>query len=41
MYEEHKVKCASCGKEFLSEMNRTMCNECFDAANNKVEATDE
>lgn len=29
MYEEHTIKCSSCGKLFISKENETVCNECY------------
>jgi len=28
MYEDHKIKCSSCGKLFHSKENETICEEC-------------
>lgn len=28
MYEDHKVKCSSCGKLFVSKEHDTICDEC-------------
>lgn len=40
MYEEHKIKCASCGKLFVSELNKTLCNECFEETSNRLKQTE-
>lgn len=36
MYEEHNIKCTSCGKVFFSELNDTLCSECFDKTTNRI-----
>ncbi len=35
MYEQHEIKCTSCGKIFLSELNDTLCEECLKATSNR------
>jgi Zn finger protein HypA/HybF involved in hydrogenase expression len=28
MYEDHTIKCSSCGKSFISKEHETVCQEC-------------
>ena len=28
MYEDHTIKCSSCGKPFISKEHETVCQEC-------------
>lgn len=35
MYKEHKIQCASCGKVFISELNDTLCKDCFKSTSNR------
>ncbi len=34
MYEDHKIKCSSCGKEFLSKVHATLCPTCLEKVEN-------
>lgn len=36
MYEKHKIECASCGKTFSSELNDTLCEDCYKTTTNRV-----
>ncbi len=36
MYEEHQIKCSSCGNTFLSKTADTLCNECFKSTSNRL-----
>ena len=29
MYEDHTIKCSSCGKSFISKEHETVCQECY------------
>ena len=34
MYKEQKIKCASCGKLFVSDINATLCPKCSENVDN-------
>lgn len=34
MYENHTIKCKSCGKIFTSKEHDTLCNECLKKVEN-------